>query len=420
VLAVVAFAALAFPLSYSAIAKPYAFDVLAATAIWLATLNVLAQPGKITWIVVLGVVGVFAPVFSYASVFSIAASATVLLGTSVQRSVPTYVRIRFRALVGIWAALLVLAYAWRHSSFARLQQTFGSGHLSSLQSFRDVFGAVRIVLGVSAEGTDVGGVVTGIAATAAAFFLLYGVVALARRSWQLAAFVVLPGLFAAIGSAAALYPLVPRTMLFLVPGLALALATGMVEFSSGRHRPLRRVVAAGLVLTIAVSEVSAIVGVLRPAYPDAGMRSVLTRLATEKQRDTTYFGYAAQYPLAFYLTCDCADTIARRALGDRARDVVEVPGTEEQWSPALASRSPRVVFGVFHGYGTGGYYRDLVGLRDRGRVWVVLSFLSTSERRDLVNQLDRLGVRVESVRRGTGPDAVSAYLYDFRSQGGGG
>jgi hypothetical protein len=421
VLAAVVFAVLAFPLSYAAIAKPYAFDVLAATALWLATVNVLAQPGKITWIISLGVVGVLAPVFSYASVFNVAATSAVLLGMSFERAVSRDVRIRFRALVGVWAVLFVLAYLWHHSSFAQLQGSFGSGQLSSEQSFRDVLGAIRIVLGVSTEGTHVGGIVAGIAAAAAAFFLVYGGVALAQRAWQIAALVVLPGVFAAIGSAAALYPVVPRTMLFLVPGLALALATGVVAFSTGRHRTVRRVIAVGLLLTITVSELSAVAGVFRPAYPDAGMKPVLTKLASEKERDTTtYFGYAAQYPLAFYLTCDCADAIARRALPDQARDVVEVPGTEEQWSSALASRSPRVVLGAFQGYGTDGYYRDIAGLRERGRVWVVLSFLSASERRNLFNRLDRLGVRIDSIRRGTSTDAVSAYLYDFGCQDGGG
>jgi hypothetical protein len=420
-LAVVVFAGLAFPLSYAAIAKPYALDVLAATVLWLATLNLFAHPGNLRWIITLGVTGVLAPVFSYASVFNVAASAAVLLGVSFGREVSKRARVGFLSLVGVWAVLLVLAYLWHHSSFARLQRTFGSGHLGSAQSFRDVLGAVRIVLGVSPEGTHVGRVVTGIAAVAAAFFLVYGVVALARRAWHVAALVALPGLFAAISSAASLYPLVPRTMLFLVPGLALAMAAGVEAFASGWHRAIRWAAAAGLLLTIAVSEVSAIAGVFRPAYPDAGMKSVLSKLATERGHNTTmYFGYAAQYPLAFYLTCDCADTIARRALADQARDVVEVDGTDEQWSPALASRSPRLVFGAFRVYGTDGYYRDLAGLRGHGRVWVVLSFLSEGERRHLLNRLDRLGVRTDSVRKGSGTDAVSAYLYDFGSQDGGG
>jgi hypothetical protein len=420
ILAVGIFAALALPLSYAAIAKPYAFDVLAATALLLATLKVLAHPGKTTTLVSLAALGVIAPVFSYASVFSVAASSTVLVAVALRHHTTNAIRARLLSLVGLWGVLLVLAYFWHRSSFQHLQRTFGSGHLSSFQSLRDVLGAARIVLGVSPQASAVGSVVAAIATVGVGLFLGYGLFVLARRAWEVAALLLLPALFAAVGSAAELYPLLPRTMLFLVPSLAIALAAGVIASFRLRRSALIRPIATLFVLAIVVAQIAAVARVLEPIYRDAGLKPALQELATDRRTDTTlYFGYATQYPLAFYLSCRCAGDVAPRALKNQAGEVVPQSGTLDQWSPALVSHSPRVVLGSFQGYGLSGYDRDFARLGNRPRVWIVLSFLSDKERRALVGRLDRLGKRLKTLQRGKGVDAVSAYLYDLRSHGGG-
>jgi hypothetical protein len=206
-------------------------------------------------------------------------------------------------------------------------------------------------------------------------------------------------------------------LLFLAPALVICLAEGFVVVL-GRTRPrvLRGVVVA-LLAIVFVSETSAAIRALSPLRGDDGIKPVLRLLAQRERRsDVLYLGYAAQYPLAYYLSCGCAGASVGLAVQRNLWDVAAFPGGVDQWSPAIETHSPRILIGTFRGYNLEGFYRDFAALPKGGRVWIVLSFVHPNARQALVRRLDRLGRRVRSFGSGSGVDAFTLYLYDLQPQ----
>jgi len=410
--AVLLFAGLGLTISYAALAKPYAFDVLFVTAIYVATLHVLSNPNRSS-LIGLTVLGVVAPAFSYASVFAVAASASLLVSTTFAPK-STAQRIRILSVVGGWSALFLTWYFWHGNTVSHLQRSFGSEYLDSSASIHSALGALRIVLGVSPDSAHVGTTLAAIATGAVAVFFVAGVVELARRGWQAPALLLLPGVFVAIASAAHLYPLAPRTMLFLTPTLVVCVAMGFVAL----HQRMRGLVSQGAVIALMtvmiVAEASTTIHSLAPLRGDEGIKPVMRTLATRQlPGDSVYISYASQYPFAYYLECNCAGTLISAATRRHLWNVNPTPGNVDQWAPALRSRSGRTLIGAFQGYGLESYDRDLEKLRNRGRVWIVATFLDGRERAALSARLDQLGQRVASFGQGSGVDAVTTYLYIF-------
>jgi hypothetical protein len=411
--AVLLFAGLGLTISYAALAKPYAFDVLFVTGIYVATLRVLSNPNRSSSLIGLTVLGVLAPAFSYASVFAVAASASLLVITTLALK-STAQRIRILSVVGGWSALFLTWYFWHGNTVSHLQRSFGSEYLDSSASIHSALGALRILLGVSPDSAQVGTTLAAIATAAVAVFFVAGVAELARRGWQAPALLLLPGVFVAIASAAHLYPLAPRTMLFLTPTLVICVAMGFVAL----HQRMRGLLSQGAVIALMtvmiVAEASTTIHSLAPLRGDEGIKPVMKTLATRQlPGDSVYISYASQYPFAYYLECNCAGALISATARRHLWDVSPTPGSVDQWAPALRSRSGRTLIGAFHGYGLEGYDRDLDKLRNRGRVWIVATFLDGRERAVLRARLDRLGQRVASFGRGSGVDAVTTYLYIF-------
>jgi Dolichyl-phosphate-mannose-protein mannosyltransferase len=409
--AVLLFVGVALVSSYSALAKPYSFDVLFIVALYLATVQVLQQRQALGPAIALAVLGIVAPVFAYAALFGVAASAAVLVVDAVARRSRT-ASLRTALVVGPWLLLLAIAYAVHGSTFSHLRHSIEQGH-SGLGSVRFTVGAVRVVLGVSPTTNTLGAAFAVVATICAGLLFVVGVVHVARRSWQVAALLVLPGVFAGVASLPGWYPSLARTMLFLAPMLVIFIAEGSI--AAFRHtgaavRPLALVALAVLLVAEGASTANAIDAV----RPDNGMKPIMDVLAARaRQSDTIYLGYAAQYPFAYYLACDCADPSVERAVEAGSWDVAAAPGTADQWSPALRARSRRLVIGRFRGYGLDGYVRDFANLPRHGRVWIVLSFLHPDERRSLLAHLDERGKRLKTFGAGSSTDSVTAYLYAF-------
>lgn len=410
-LAIVLFGGLPLAIAYAALVKPYSFDLLFVVALSLATLSAVSEGGSRS-LIGLAILGAIAPAFSYAAVFAVAASAVVLLITAVIENSGAQ-RISLLSVVGGWSALLLAWYLWRGgSTVSHLQRSFGNEYIGSLTSIRNAAGAVWIVLGVSQHSAHLSTTVAAIAIAGSVVFFLAGFVELARRRWQASAILLLPGVGAAIASAAQLYPLTPRTLLFLAPALVICVAEGLVALLGRARGGVLQGAVVALLTIVIVSEASAAVRALSPVRGDDGIKPVLRKLAERERRsDLLYLGYAAQYPFAYYLGCGCAGASVDRAVKEHLWDVVEAPGRVDQWSPAIQSRSPRIVIGTFRGYSLENLYRDFATLRKRGRVWIVLAFAHKNARRALVKRLDQLGKRIASFERGSGVDAVTLYLY---------
>lgn len=408
------FAGLATPISYAALTKPYSLDVACVTALCLATLVVLASPGRYRPLLVLAILGLTSPAFSYASVFALAGSASLLV-TKALRQRNRGERLGLLAVPIAWSTAAAGWYLWHGDTLSHLRDSFGGGdeYISSLSSIRAALGAMRILLGVSPSGSHFGSIALA-ATVGAAIFFLAGVVELVRRGWEVPAILLLPGIFAAMASAAHLYPLTARTMLFLTPMLVICVSVGLVSVLRRARPAFLRGATLALVSLMMVSEASSTTRVLSPLRGDEGMRPVMKALsARQRPTDDVYLGPPAQYPFAYYLQCDCASASVKMAFRRRVWDVVPENGTVDQFSPALKSRSPRFIIGSFGDYGLQSYYRDFGRLRKRGRVWIIVSFLHAGERRALAARLDQLGTRLASFGGGTGVDAVTAYLYRF-------
>ena len=412
-LAVVLFGGVALASSYAALMKPYSFDVVFVLALSVATLTVLHRRSELWPVVVLAVVGAVAPAFSYASVFAIAASSTVLLiDAVVQKSRASW--IQTASVVCGWMMLLVVFFFLRRSTLSQLRRSFGGEEIGSVSSFRHGLGALREMLGVSSNGSGLGAF-AAIAAFCAASLIIIGVVQLARRDWQPAALLLLPGFFAFAASAVGWYPVLPRTMLFLAPTLVIFLAEGSSALVAVSRSSIVRSAALVLLAVVVVAEGSATIRAIRAARPDDGIKPIMRTLALQERRgDTVYVGYASQYALAHYLECQCAGATIAKAVRKRLWKIRPVSGRADQWSPALRSQSRLFLIGKFRGYSLGTYYRDFRRLPKRGRVWVIVSFLHPGQRRALVSRLDRRGRRLKSYGNGSGGvDAVTAYLYEF-------
>jgi hypothetical protein len=317
-------------------------------------------------------------------------------------------------VVAGWGTLLLAGYLWHGSSISHLRDSFSRGneYVGSLPSIRNAFGAGRITLGLSADSAQLGTPFAVTASVIAGIFFVVGVVQLVRRGWHTAAILLLPGVFAVLASAAHLYPLTPRTLLFMTPALVLCIAMGVVAVFDRARGSLLRVGIVCFTAVLIVSPAAASVHALAPIRGDDGMKPILKVLVQrERPADTVYLGFAAQYQFAYYLECGCSPPSVERA-HRRLWDVFPVPGTVDQWSPALRSQSPRIILGSFRDYSLDSY-EALVNLHRRGRIWIIVSFLHENQREALVAQLDRVGKRITSFGQDGGVEAVTAYLYVF-------
>ena len=114
-LAALLFAGVALATAYAAIAKPYAFDLAFVIGISLATLAALREEDANWPILLLAGLGIIGPLFSYACVFAIAASATVLVLDAVLHDSRAR-RVRTAAVVCGWLLLLVITFLVRSST----------------------------------------------------------------------------------------------------------------------------------------------------------------------------------------------------------------------------------------------------------------------------------------------------------------
>jgi hypothetical protein len=408
-LAILLFVGVPLATSYSALVKPYAFDLLCVTALYVATLRSLDAPSVRGRALLLAGLGVVAPTFSYASIFAIAASASVLIADAVATR-SRAAALRTGAVVGSWLSIFAVAAAVHGETVSHLRQSLHNE--SGFTSLHQAFGAARVVSGL-APSRWVDSTFGGIATVCAGMLCSLGAWYLARRAWRLLALLVLPVLFVGIASFAGFYPALPRTLLFLAPTLAVLMAEGSLAAIDTKRTALKWPLAALLALVLA-AEFLATIDVTRAARRDTGIKPVMDVLATRtRPGDTVYLNFASQYPFAYYLACGCNDRSVAAAIRDGRWPVGVADGTVDQWSPALRSRSPRFLVGRFTAYELRSYLADLGRIPERGRVWIVLSFLHPDERGFLLAGLDRRGRRVGSVGSGNDVDAVTAYLYSF-------
>jgi hypothetical protein len=418
-LAVLLFAGIALVTSYGAIVKPYSFDVVIVLALYLSTINVLRDEEGLRSTTVLVTLGLIAPIFSFASVFAIASSATVLVSDAiVSRSRRRVIQASFT--VCTWLTLLMVIYLTHSSTLSHLRRSLSGQTISSVGSLRNALGNLRILLGVSSQSNDLGygdglgGTLALAAALCAALLITVGAVVLIKHQWRSGALLLLPGCFALVVSIIGWYPIFARAMLFLAPTLAILAAEGFRVIFSWSRSVAARSVAVGLLALVLAAETASTVRAIQAGRPDDGMKAVMNILADhQRETDTVYLDVYSQYAFAYYLKCRCADSIIKRAIRDRIWNVAPVPGSADQFAPALRSNTTRFRIGKFRSYTFDDYEEDFAHLPKHQRVWVILTGLDPRERRGVVERLESRGRRIMAYQDAGSAATVSLLLYVF-------
>lgn len=405
---------------YSAIAKPYAFDVLVATAVLAAAPEMLSTRTTLqnSLLLVMGAIAV--AVVSYGALLILAALVTLLLLREIRHS-------SARRVVAIWAlaaailAAVAIPILVSQSGLRGIQRSFGTGdriagvQLLTTQSgadglLTDVTSRLRYLVGLedTAPGTPVLGSlpepVNQALTVLALAIVTAGFVSLVLRSRAVAGLVALPPIFALAASAAGLYPLVGRTLLFLLPsiGLCIGEAAGRARELASRRVPAARAGVVAVAVGVGAIALLPAQHLLRPRL-DEEMRSPLAFIGEHRRSgDALYVSAESQYGVAYYHLCRCAP------FDVASQWPFSITAGRAQTAPAIEASSPLLTAGQ------GAAEQELAAIRFQNRVWILTSGLLPSRRSRLEADLDARGRRLLTfVPDAPQTEAAVAYLYDF-------
>jgi hypothetical protein len=413
---------------YSATAKQYAFDVLAAVTILTLALVLGERPLRRRDILALTLLGGLLVWFSHASVFLLGGVA-LLLGIRCIGDRDWRRTSALFAMVGVWAASFAVEYLLTRSNLTGIVGSFGAdGGAGALltpgQPGPSVFERTtdRLQYLVGLEDTASGDPVlaslpSNVTRSLTVLILLVagvGFISLLRERPRLALLFATPAVLAAIASADDQYPLVGRTLLFLLPSVALCIGEGArVLLTLVPRKSLTvtvTVVSTASILAIAILPA---IHVFNPRKTEE-MKLALKSLGMHhRSGDTLYVSNQAQYAFAYYHLCSCSN------FDPRAAWPFSTPsGRPDQRAAAVESRSPRLIIEASPPAldEVSGVTRALIG---RSRVWVLFADAPDYQKQPLLDDLDRHGTRLRQFRA-PGPSAVAAslYLYDLRGRAG--
>jgi hypothetical protein len=404
------------PVYYSSEVKQYSTDVAITLLIMVMGLEVLTRKPSSRRLVVFALVGALAVWFSHTAVFAVGAVAVVMLATVAART-----RLRFwpqALVVGTWSASLIVALAYERSTVSHTLSSLTGGASTGLLGpggvtfptgatfVRNVAGALLDLLGVSSSGWE------QVARFALSALGIVGGIAIARRSVSTLALLAVPAIGLAVASELRVYPVLPRTILFLLPYFVILVAAGTV--AAAGWIPVRRtaVALAAAAVVLAVPVTTAARHAVAPVQREETKPVLRHLLAEWRDGDSLYTFFRAQYPLRYYLECGC---FLPRRVGEIAPlfTPVEQPG-RAQYAPALRSRSPRAVIDEprrsLESYVTRA--RPLAGRR---RVWVLATGADPVQR-SLLGYLSCVGTRKDAFVRDAGArpfNLAAVYLYDL-------
>ena len=403
---------------YSSAVKQYSSDVAVTLALYALALRFLSGEQRPRCLALLAFAGILAPWLSHPSVFVLAAIATTLGAESLMRR--DWRRLRRLALVvSVFAVSGAAIYFAALADLTSLRTSLGGesgAYPSSLAELKSLGGAFRWLLGT--ESVWVGGIDAGdIVALAALALLLCGAVCLLRSRKTETALLVLPAAFAGAAALLHAYPLVPRTLLFLVPAVVLGVSEGAIGAVRWVRQREAKIVLGAVAATVLVF--SALSSMTHAAKPDRAavheLRPLMAYLAShQRPGDTVYLYFKAQYIFRYYVECDCGGRAIEKAKLDGLWPVVAAEGGPDQWAPALVSKSARFVVGAYRGNGDEIPLADLERLRGRKHVWILVVSMPLEDRSSLRAHLDRIGERRLTLSNGMSNSAATLYLYDLR------
>jgi hypothetical protein len=323
--------------------------------------------------------------------------------------------------IGAWVASFAVEFVVSQANLSSIRKSFagsgsllGSGSAGASTWFDSATSAARYLVGLedTVSGSPIlGSLPSGVnqgLTVLMAVVVATGFLALVRTGRIRTPLLLgLPPVFVLLAAAVHQYPLVGRTLVFILPAIALCLGQGMhvVAFSSRSSTALVGKVATAVVL-VALALLPA-VHLIRPRAGE-GIRPALRDLGSHyRAGDVLYVGHSAQYGLAYYHLCRCAAFDARE--GWR----FDLTASPPFGAPAIISRSPDLIVG--RASDSSEIARaDWPLLPGRARVWILISQTAESEARPFFAYLDHAGRRVRQFT-GYGPRDIGASLslYDL-------
>jgi hypothetical protein len=420
-------------ITYACTNKQYSVDVAAALGMYALAFRIPTRTGiqEALWLASAGAVAVW---LSHPAAFVLAAIGIVLIfGHARARRWSDAARVVVVATV--WLSSFIVAYALTRSSAEQIQHSTVGSDTSSVLGDRgrpgllQTYGGIaRSLFGIPSFGH---GIRTALAVIAM-LLALVGLVVLLRadgqyardereggyglkpRSARNAVLLTLPAGIALIACAFHLYPLYPRTFLFLIPALVILVPAGARSLSApGRPRFLS-LVAATAVATLLGTAVYATIDHLRsPA--EAAPAGALRYLARNARiGDSLYVYLTAQYDFRYYLECGCfgPSNEVRKA---KALWPIRAARGHAQFAPALRSAPPALIAGDATSPAAADYRSDFRPLRGRRRVWVLVIDANPEDQRGLETFLDQHGTRNAFFSPSREEAVASVFLYDLRA-----
>jgi hypothetical protein len=393
---------------YSAEVKQYSTDVAASLLILAAALALRASPlpkwRTACWLIA----GFAALALSYVAAFILVAVVLALVMPRVLRR-QWHDRRPLDLAVGLWLAGVAIALAYAFPRVSDVVASFPSLPVGT---------QVRMAAGAlaTAVGYPTGGVSEGFKYLVALIGLV-GFAALVRRDREAAALVGVPPLLLVCAAALHAYPVLPRTVLFLLPFVIIVLVEGIGALASAMSSRRRLVV---IVFALAVCSVPTAYAAKHFISPQGReeIKPVLQHLTKNwRAGDSLFVLNRAQYPLRYYLECGCGGLSARSLPLPWDAATPDHFGSA-QFAPALISRTPSLVIAKSQA-SFREYLRQLDPLQGRQRVWLLLTATGPTERQ-LLTYLSCAGRRTDAFVRnaGSGPFSTAAiYRYDLTRLG---
>jgi hypothetical protein len=391
---------------YSADAKQYSFDVLVASIVLLLGVELVRGRSSPRFLAAAALIGAACTWFSHASLFVTASVGIVLVAQRLHRPLDRRRQLGLAPVV-VWgvcglAVLLTLPPGIdlvRGSASETVGGAYPGSGSGSGQWLRHA--ASQATSALSLPTTTPWVVLTAVGAAV----LLAGIIRLARRRWELAAMLVLPGVLELGASWWHQYPTEERTILFLVPGLVILGGEGIVAAS----RSLPRIAAVALAVAIlAPPVVRAADWTQNPPSREETQATIGYVAEHWRPGDTLYLQYAAAYAFAYYGACGCAGGPTWPAAW---RFALTRPNRTE-FPPPFAPADAALRVGVVTTAGSDRFFRDLA--KTKGRLWIVTSHASSPAEQQfldnsLLPDLARRG-RVLSSFRAPGSQAILVQL----------
>lgn len=422
--AVAVFALLEPLIFYSVTGKQYAFDAAIAVLIFGIGPVVSATRLDVRALMMLTAAGAVSVWFSHASVFVLGSLGVLLSYQALKADDPTRA-LKLLPCFAIWGLSLGIELALSRSSIAHIQGSFvgpregvflGGGGSDGATWFDSATARLRYFAGLEETASGRGLFGPHHVALNQALTLLVlsiaaiGFLALVVRRTEKALLLIVPGVLVLVASALDQYPLVGRTLLFLLVPLALAFGEG-ARFAISAFRFPSASLAGGAVVLAALAAI-AILPTLHLFAPRRSeeLKPVLNYLGSHRRSgDALYVAYNAQYAAAYYHLCGCAGFDPARAWP------FATGGGPKQTSAAIHSRSRNLIVGST-GIAGGEYRQDVQRFLGRRRVWILVADLPSWQVDPFLDYVDSVGHRLESFSDG-GPNGIRAaiYLYDLQT-----